>query len=120
MFKFKIFIKLIILTITYFTASGFVQEDGLASFYADSYHGRPTASGELYDKDKMTAAHMTLPFNTRLRVINKNNDKEVVVKVNDRGNFKPGRVIDLSKAAAEALDMIDEGLVPVSLEIIEK
>lgn len=120
MFKFTIIIKLFILTTLLFISSGFVQEDGLASYYADRFHGRLTASGETYDKDQMTAAHMTLPFDTKLEVTNKNNDKKVIVRVNDRGDFQTGRVIDLSKAAAEALDMVEDGLVPVNLEIIEE
>ena len=84
------------------------------------YHGRTTASGETFDKNKMTAAHRTLPFNTWVRVENQLNGKSVDVKVNDRGPFVSGRVIDLSEAAARKIEMIRSGVVPVRLEIIKE
>ena len=93
--------------------------DGLASYYAKRYHGRRTANGERFDVAKLTAAHRTLPFGTRVRVTNQRNGKSVVVRVNDRGPFVAGRVIDLSPAAARKLDMMDAGLVPVRLELLD-
>jgi rare lipoprotein A len=94
------------------------KPDGLASYYADRYHGRLTSNGERFDIRKMTAAHRTLPFGTRVRVTNQANGRSVTVRVNDRGPFVTGRVIDLSPAAARQLDMLKTGLVPVRLEIL--
>ena len=91
---------------------------GLASYYADRYHGRPTASGETFDTSKMTAAHRTLAFGTMVRVTNVENGKSVVVRINDRGPFVPGRVIDLSPAAARRIEMTTAGVVPVKLEVL--
>lgn len=91
---------------------------GRASYYADRYHGRSTASGEPYDKNALTAAHKTLPFGTVVRVTRVDNRKSVVVKINDRGPFTPGRVIDLSRFAAEELDMIQRGVVDVEVEVL--
>ena len=91
---------------------------GLASYYADKYHGRKTANGEVFDVNKMTAAHKTLSFGTKVRVTNKENGKSVVVKINDRGPFVKGRVIDLSPAAARRIEMTRAGVVPVKLEIL--
>jgi rare lipoprotein A len=93
-------------------------ERGLASYYADKYHGRPTASGEIYNRRAMTAAHRTLPFGTRVRVTNQRNRKSVVVRINDRGPFVQGRIIDLSRAAAESVSMIRDGVVEVTVEIL--
>lgn len=94
------------------------KPDGLASYYANRYHGRLTANGERFDVRKMTAAHRTLAFGTRVRVTNASNGRSVVVRVNDRGPFVAGRVIDLSPAAARQLDMLRAGLVPVRLEVL--
>ena len=92
--------------------------DGLASYYADKYQGRKTANGETFDTTRLTAAHRTLPFGTRVRVTNVVNGKSVVVRVNDRGPFVAGRVIDLSAAAAKQLDMLRAGVVKVKLEVV--
>lgn len=89
--------------------------EALASFYADDFHGRPTASGELFDMNAFTAAHKTLPFGTMLEVTNLSNGKRVTVRVNDRGPFVPNREIDLSRGAAEKLDMISAGVARVSI-----
>jgi rare lipoprotein A len=98
-------------------ATGRVQE-GLATWYGGSLHGKPTASGERFDKNAMTAAHRKLRFNTRVRVTNKRNGRSVVVRINDRGPY--GRaIIDLSEAAARELHMIDAGVVPVRIEVLE-
>lgn len=90
-----------------------------ASFYADKFHGRKTANGEIFNMYDYTAAHKTLPFNTILKVTNIANGKSVTVRVNDRGPFVQGREIDLSKAAAQKLDMISDGTAQVSIEILQ-
>ncbi len=92
---------------------------GKASYYDDSFAGKRTASGEIYNPKKLTAAHRTLPFGTRVRVINLFNDKSVIVRINDRGPFIKSRIIDLSRAAAERLDMIENGVVEVFIEVIQ-
>ena len=89
---------------------------GQASWYGGKHHGGPTASGERFNKNALTAAHKTLPMGTRVRVTNLRNGRSVVVRINDRGPYSKGRVIDLSEAAAKQLDMIDAGVVPVKLE----
>lgn len=91
---------------------------GLASWYGQAYHGRPTASGELFDMDKMTAAHRTLPFGTQVQVTNLENGRKAEVKINDRGPFVPERIIDLSYAAAKKLEMLIAGVVPVRLQLL--
>jgi rare lipoprotein A len=96
---------------------GSVQE-GQASYYAHKFHGRTTASGEIYDENKMTAAHKTLPFGTRVRVTNLANGNRVVVRINDRGPFVKGRIIDMSYKAAGDLEMITAGVVPVRVEVL--
>ncbi len=93
-------------------------ETGLASWYGHPYHGRPAADGEIYDMEKLTAAHRTLPFNTWVRVTNLGNGKAVDVRIIDRGPFIEGRVIDLSHAAAREIDLIGPGVAPVRLDII--
>lgn len=86
---------------------------GIASWYGPGFHGRKTASGERFDQNDMTAAHKTLPFGTRVKVVDEKTGRSIVVRINDRGPFKPGRVIDLSKQAAQALGM--GGLASVKL-----
>ena len=93
-------------------------ETGEASWYGHPYHGRRAANGEIYDMEKLTAAHRTLPFDTWLRVVNLDNSKTVEVRITDRGPFIEGRVIDLSHAAARAIDMIGPGVARVRLEVI--
>jgi rare lipoprotein A len=93
---------------------------GSASFYASSLAGRRTASGVSYDPREMVAAHRTLPFGTVLRVTNQLNGRTVTVRVVDRGPVTRGRVLDLSRAAAEELDFIRRGHVPVTIEVIEE
>jgi rare lipoprotein A len=94
--------------------------EGLASYYAEPYHGRKTASGEIFDSYKeLTAAHRTLPFNTMVRVTNKTNGRQVDVRINDRGPFIDGRVIDLSVRAAREIDLMRAGVAPVSLKILK-
>jgi rare lipoprotein A len=94
-------------------------EEGLASWYGGKFQGRPTASGEIYDAAQMTAAHKSLPFGTVVRVTNLENGRVVVVRINDRGPFVAGRIIDLSRAAALALGMAGSGVARVQVEPLE-
>lgn len=91
---------------------------GKASYYHDRHQGMRTASGEPYNRQALTAAHRTLPFGSQVRVTNLNNSRSVVVRVNDRGPFVRGRIIDVSRAAAERLDMLRAGVVPVRIEVL--
>jgi rare lipoprotein A len=93
-------------------------ETGLASWYGHPYHGRPAADGEIYDMEKLTAAHRTLPFDTWVRVANLTNGKSVEVRIIDRGPFVDGRIIDLSHAAARDIDLIGPGVAKVRLVVI--
>ena len=94
-------------------------ERGKATWYGGKFQGRKTASGERFDKRALTAAHKTLPFGSVVRVTNLANQRSVVVRVNDRGPYGKGRVIDVSEAAARKLRMINAGVVPVTVEIIK-
>ena len=96
-----------------------LYETGLATYYSVKTHGRMMASGERYDKNGLFCAHKTLPFGTRLRVVNTKNGKEVIVTVKDRGPFAKGRIVDLSNKAAEALGMLSAGVVPVEVWVME-
>jgi rare lipoprotein A len=91
---------------------------GTASWYGPGFHGRTTANGERYDMNAMTAAHKTLRFGTKVKVTNSSNGKSVVVRINDRGPFVGRRVIDLSKSAASAIDMIRPGTAKVTIEVL--
>ncbi|MDJ0715244.1 MAG: septal ring lytic transglycosylase RlpA family protein [Prochloraceae cyanobacterium] len=96
------------------------QMRGKASWYGGSFHGRPTANGEKYNQYALTAAHRTLPFGTRVRVTNLNNGRSVIVRINDRGPFIRGRIIDLSRAAASQIGMLGSGIAPVRVEVLER
>lgn len=100
------------------TKSGEQTFYGKASYYADKFHGRQTENGETFDQNKLTAAHKTLPFGTIVLVENLTNGKKVTVRINDRGPFVSGRIIDLSKKAAEEIDMVNDGVVDVKIAII--
>jgi rare lipoprotein A len=100
------------------TASAQVQS-GKASFYADKFEGVQTASGEKYKRKKLTGAHKTLPFGTKVKVTNVQNSKTVELTINDRGPYVEGRIIDVSKAAAEALGFINQGIADVTVEVID-
>ncbi len=100
------------------TAAGFRQR-GVASYYGEGFHGNLTANGETFDMYALTCAHLTLPFNTVLRVLNLDNDREVTVRVNDRGPYVGGRIIDLSRGAAEDLGMLEAGTANVLLMVID-
>src|SRR6266404_1874144 len=95
------------------------SETGIASWYGAPYHGRLSASGEIYDQQKLTAAHRTLPFGTRVRVRRLDRNGSIVVRINDRGPFVKSRIIDLSHAAAARLGMVGGGVAPVNLEVVE-
>jgi len=117
--------KLSIIFLLLFTALSSVIAEELfktnvtASYYADKFHGKKTSSGETFNMYAFTAAHKTLPFNTIVKVTNLDNGKSVNVRINDRGPFIEGREIDVSKAAADKLDMISAGIARVSIEIIQ-
>jgi rare lipoprotein A len=93
--------------------------EGTASFYAGQFHGRKTANGETFNMDQLTAAHPSLPFGTWVRVTNLRNGKDVVVRINDRGPFVKGRIIDLSASAAKKIGIMQLGVVQVKLEAIK-
>jgi rare lipoprotein A len=95
-------------------------ETGIASWYGPPYHGRRSANGEIYDMEKLTAAHRTLPFDTWVEVTNLVNKKHVDVRITDRGPFVNGRIIDLSLAAAREIDMVGSGIVRVRIKVIRK
>lgn len=102
-----------------FTPSFSQVQTGKASFYADKFEGIPTASGEKYKHNKLTGAHKTLPFGTKVRVTNLANNKTVEVVINDRGPYVEGRIIDLSKEAADQLGFLNNGLAEVKLEVVD-
>ena len=91
---------------------------GIASWYGPGFHGRTAANGEIYNQNAMTAAHRTLPFGTIVEVTRRDGGGSVEVRITDRGPFIAGRVIDLSRAAARAIDMVDAGIVPVRLTVV--
>ena len=93
---------------------------GKASWYGARHHGKQTASGERFNQHALTAAHRSLAFGTRVKVTNTLNNKSVTVRVNDRGPYSKGRVIDLSRAAANKIDMINSGVVPVRVHVLGK
>jgi rare lipoprotein A (peptidoglycan hydrolase) len=93
-----------------------MMETGLASWYGPKFHGKLTASGEVFNQEKFTAAHPTLPWGSRVKVTNLDNGKTVDVRINDRGPFGKGRIIDLSRAAARALGMVGRGITTVQIE----
>jgi rare lipoprotein A len=95
-----------------------IIETGLASWYGAKHHGRRTASGEIFDQKKFTAAHRTLPWGSIVKVTNLDNGKSVEVRINDRGPFTKGRIIDLSRAAARAVGMLESGVSPVRMEVL--
>ncbi|MCB0576911.1 MAG: septal ring lytic transglycosylase RlpA family protein [Saprospiraceae bacterium] len=94
-------------------------EYGKCGYYADSFQGRPTSNGEKYDKNALTCSHKTLPFGTQIRITRMDNKKTVVVRVNDRGPFIEGYVVDVSRAAAEVLDLIQAGTARVKIEVMD-
>jgi rare lipoprotein A len=95
-----------------------MKERGIASWYGEDFHGWMTANGEIYDMEALTAAHRTLPLGTAILVTNVENGKQVRVRINDRGPYLYGRVLDLSLAGARALDMVDSGVAAVQIEVV--
>ncbi|HEX5150919.1 MAG TPA: septal ring lytic transglycosylase RlpA family protein [Parafilimonas sp.] len=106
-----------LLFVTLLSSCGkYMTETGRASYYADKFVNRPMANGKKFSQRKLTAAHKTLPFGTKVTVINLSNHKRTKVRITDRGPFVQGRIIDLSKKAAKRINMIDAGVVPVELK----
>ena len=101
-----------------FSVFGPYYETGIASWYGPGFHGNQTANGEVYDMNGSSAAHKTLPFGTIVRVIDLETGRSIVVRINDRGPFIEGRIIDLSKGAAEKLGMVERGIIQVGLRIV--
>lgn len=97
---------------------GYLAE-GQASWYGAQHQGKPTASGERFDQNALTAAHRQLPFGTRVRVTHLSSGRQVIVRINDRGPFSKGRIIDLSRRAAEQLGMLRQGVAPVRIEALD-
>jgi rare lipoprotein A len=95
-------------------------QSGIASWYGQEFHGRPTSNGEIYNMHDLTAAHRTLPFGTVVEITNLQNGRSVMVRINDRGPFVGNRIIDLSYAAARMLDMVGPGTIPVRLEVVKE
>jgi rare lipoprotein A len=93
---------------------------GVASYYGDEFRGRVTASGERYDPAKLTAAHLSYPLGTRVRVTNIHNGRSVVVRINDRGPYKASRIIDLSARAAKEIGLLANGITKVSVQVVAK
>lgn len=103
--------------VIFFCSCGkYIKQTGIASYYSDSFNGKKTANGEVFNNQQLTAAHQSLPFGTKVKVLNPANGKTVTVRINDRGPFVAGRIIDLSKMAAEKIDMINAGILQVVLK----
>lgn len=117
-FKQVFFLLATIVTFAFSVPAQAQQTHGKATFYGNRAHGQRTSDGSRYHKDSLTCAHRTLPFGTLLKVTNKVNGKEVIVKVTDRGPYGPGRVVDLSRAAARELGMLSMGVAPVVVEAV--
>lgn len=115
-FAIVFFASLFLYSVSLISQQDSFSTTGKASFYHDKFQGRETSNGEEYNQNDFTAAHRTLPFNTIVHVTNKQNNKSVVVRINDRGPFKKSRIIDLTRSAAEKLGMIPFGVVPVKIQ----
>ncbi len=111
---------LVSILITLVSSCGYVTKTGLASYYADYYEGRTTANGEIFRQSKKTAAHKTILFGTKVVVTNLKNNKSVLVRINDRGPFVKGRIIDLTKTAAEEIGLIGDGVAKVKIRYKKK
>jgi len=109
---------LVVRNVNVYAGAAMDVQEGEASYYADSLHGNKTASGAPYDKDAMTAAHRSLPFDTRVKVTYLKTGKSVEVVINDRGPHAKGRIIDLSGAAAQAVGLVEDGHGKVKLEVL--
>lgn len=104
----------------YNNVEGKLIETGEASWYGPNFHGKQTANGEIFNQNELTAAHRTLPFNSIVKVVNKDNGKSVIVRINDRGPYAKNRIIDLSKRAAEEINMINSGHAKVEIFLLSK
>jgi rare lipoprotein A len=111
---------LIIFAVLFSSCSRYVTETGTASYYGDQFNHRHTASGKKFNKHRLTAAHKTLPFGTKVIVINLTNNERVKVRITDRGPFVKGRIIDLSEKAAKKIDMVRQGIAQVELKYRKK
>lgn len=109
-----------LLFVCFFASCSTVKQEGKASFYSDEFDGRKTADGSIFHQNKRTAASKTLPFGTKVKVINVDNGKIVHVRITDRGPFVPGRIIDLSKKAARKLGMLQQGVANVEIKYKKK
>lgn len=118
--RFYIFFAVVLLLSACSTQRGSLDTgiSGQASWYGAQHHGKKTASGETFNQHALTAAHRTLPFGTRVKVTNTLNNQSVIVRINDRGPYAKARIIDLSRAAAEKINMIHSGVVPVRLHAV--
>jgi rare lipoprotein A len=105
--------------IAFISLPAFCLQEGYASWYGGKFNGRLTSSGEIFDTNVRTAAHRTLPFGSIVKVVNLENGKSTVVRINDRGPFVEGRIIDLSRAAAEELGMVSQGVAKVSVQVLD-
>ena len=115
--NFKNYILLLVTVISFVLSTpAAAQTSGRASYYGKQFHGRLTSDGSVYHRDSMTCAHRTLPFGTVLKITNKKNGKDVIVRVNDRGPYIRGRVVDLSYAAAKHIGMLQQGVASVTIE----
>ncbi len=110
--------KLAFVVFLFFSTKAYTDQIGYASWYGGKHHGKKTASGELFDMNKLTAASKTIAFGTKVKVTNLSNNKSVVVTINDRGPYIKGRIIDLSKKAAIEIDLIKRGHSKVKIEKI--
>lgn len=118
--KTYLFSAIIACCLLFASCGKFITENGKASFYGNEFNGKKTASGATFDKNKLTAAHKTLPFGTVVTVKNMSNGETVKVIITDRGPFVKGRIIDLSEKAAAAIGMIDQGVAQVQLKYRKK
>ncbi|MCW3807787.1 septal ring lytic transglycosylase RlpA family protein [Plebeiibacterium marinum] len=112
--------SVILLFLLFAFATTYAQQKGKASYYADKFEGKKTASGQVYKHELKTAAHRTFPFGTKVKVTNVANGKNVVVTINDRGPFVKGRIIDLSKSAASQLDGVRAGIIEVEIVVLKE
>jgi rare lipoprotein A len=113
-------VKLLVpIVIAFFSLPAFSLQEGYASWYGGKFNGRLTSNGEVFDTNVKTAAHKTLPFGSIVKVVNLENGKSTVVRINDRGPFVEGRIIDLSRAAAEELGMVSQGIAKVSVQVVD-
>ena len=115
----NLFRSLVFFILCFTSTLSIAAEEGIASYYSDVFQGKKTASGELYDRNKLTGAHKTLAFGTKVKITDLENGKSVIVIITDRGPQSKKRMVDLSYAAAEQIDLINAGISKVRMEVIE-